>query len=121
MDREAIEAMRNDIERSVPCNCRYAYCENPPEPRDQRELNEEIRQVEEKIRKSPPKGYKIKKSRYLIEVGAKLFEVGMIFSVGHLSGPCLFIGLIEHDSLTSHLGFYFKVKSAGKGFNYDLS
>ena len=107
--------MRNAIERSVPCNCRYAYCENPPEPRDQRELNEEIRQVEEKIRKSPPKCYKIKKSRYLIEVGAKLFEVGMIFSVGHLSGPCLFIGLIEHDSLTTHLTFILNLYLPGKG------
>ena len=109
--------MMNAIERTVPCNCRYAYCDNSPEPRDENELNEEIRQVEEKIRKSPPKGYKIKKSKYLIRVEAKLFEVGMIFSVGALSGPCLFIGLIEHESLTAHLGFYFKLKSAWKGRN----
>ena len=69
--------------------------------------SEAISLLEDKLRKEPPHASNYKKVKYLIRVKERIFEVGIILNFDYFWNGSLFIGLIEQESMKTHLGFNF--------------
>ena len=62
-------------------------------------------------------GSNYKKVMSLIQIKAQIFEVGIVLNVNYYNIPTLFVGLIEQESMKTHLGFKFKLKDFNPAVN----
>ena len=79
--------------------------------------SEAISLLEDKIRKDPPRASNYKKVKYLIRVKERIFEVGIILNYDYFWNESFFIGLIEQESMKTHLGFKLKLKDYNSAVN----